>query len=237
MLKEKIADFFLRHLAIPKTPKVIEGRKHIACIGDSITFGAGVNGKKEETWEYYLEHLLDDGTQVINYGISGRTLQDEGDYPYKADKFYAISKEIKADLYLIMLGTNDAKPYNWNAKRYADELKSFLKEYIELENRPEVIVMIPPECFVNKSLGKVAFDIDKEVIDYEIPDIIKNTAADLSLEVIDLLEYTHSHEEWFADGVHPNNFGNQFIAMQLHKKLKRTGKDEEAGLQSLSAAE
>ncbi|MEE3408965.1 MAG: SGNH/GDSL hydrolase family protein, partial [Erysipelotrichaceae bacterium] len=90
--QKKIEHFILKYLAVPKTPKYLEGKRHIACIGDSITFGAGVNGKKEETWEHFLNHRLGDDFQVLNYGISGRTLQDEGDYPYKADKFYAISK-------------------------------------------------------------------------------------------------------------------------------------------------
>ena len=113
-LQDKIGRFFLKYLAVPATPKLLPGKKRIACIGDSITFGAGVNGRKERTWEFFLGGLLGDEYQVINYGISGRTLQNEGDYPYKADKFYKISRDCGAEIYLIMLGTNDAKPYNFH---------------------------------------------------------------------------------------------------------------------------
>ena len=139
-----ISHLILKYLVIPKTPKVLPGKTHIACIGDSITFGAGVNGKTQMTWEHFLNELLGEEYQVINYGISGRTLQEKGDYPYKKDKFYQISLHCGAEIYLIMLGTNDAKPYNWDRERYRRELASFVEEYRALPQQPRVVLMTPP---------------------------------------------------------------------------------------------
>lgn len=218
-LRKQIEHFVLKVLAVPKSPRVIEGKKHIACIGDSITFGAGVKGLKKETWEYLLNEKFGDDYQVINYGISGRTLQDEGDYPYKNDKFYKESKDSLADIYLIMLGTNDAKPYNWNEDRYKIELDKFVKEYIELGNHPRVILMTPPSCFKDKKTGVVAFDIDENNIDNYIVDTVKEIGNKYSIQVIDLHDYTKNHEDWFADGVHPNYLGNQKIAEYIYTQL------------------
>ena len=216
-----VAHMFLKYLVIPKTPKILPGRVHIACLGDSITFGAGVRGKTELTWEHFLNQLLGDGYQVINYGISGRTLQDEGDYPYRRDKFYPISLRCGAECYLIMLGTNDAKPYNWNRERYARALDALVREYAGLPQYPLVILMTPPQCYDDPRLGKVGFDIDRETIDREIVPIVQKTGAALGLPVIDLHAVTQEHADWFEDGVHPNETGNREIARVLAGELRR----------------
>ena len=75
-LRDKIAHFFLRYLAVPKTPKIIPGKTHIACIGDSITFGAGVNGKTEQTWEYCLGQKLGD---LQDFPVHAIDRQDSAD--------------------------------------------------------------------------------------------------------------------------------------------------------------
>ncbi len=212
VLEKFLTHIILKYLAVPKSPIIVPTKKHIACIGDSITFGAGVNGKTNQTWEYFLNEIIGADYQVINYGISGRTLQNEGDYPYKNDKFYKESLDCRADTYIIMLGTNDAKPYNWNEKRYKDQLDFFCKEYINLDNHPRVILMTPPQCYVDPTIGKVGFDINAEIIDNQIVDIVKQVAIDNGIHIIDLHLHTHNHENWFVDGVHPNELGNQEIA-------------------------
>ena len=215
--KERITHLVLKYLAVPRTPVYEEGKIHIGCLGDSITFGAGVNGKKEETWEYYLNKLLGADHQVLNYGISGRTLQREGDYPYTADKFYGISKENRIETYLIMLGTNDAKPYNFDEKRYAKQLHDFVMEYKELPSRPEVILMTVPQVFKNEE-GIVAFDIDEGNIE-KIQRMIRQEAAVSKINCIDLYSLTKDKKDWFADGVHPNKKGNEEIAGHIFHEL------------------
>ena len=220
-ISDILSHFVLKYLVVPKSPRILPDKTHIACIGDSITYGAGVKGRTEQTWEYYLNQILGEDYQVINYGISGRTLQDEGDYPYRADKFYRESLNCSAEIYLIMLGTNDAKPYNWNVERYEREFHSFCKEYRDLRNHPRVIVMTPPQCYADPKTGKVGFDINAETIDRCITGIIKRQAENLKLEVIDLHELTQNHEDWFDDGVHPNALGNQMIAEHLAVQLTK----------------
>ena len=43
-LKDLMMHLILKYLVIPETPKILSGKIHIACIGDSITYGAGVRG-------------------------------------------------------------------------------------------------------------------------------------------------------------------------------------------------
>lgn len=220
-IQKLIGHLFMKYLAVPKLPVVTEGKKMIACIGDSITFGAGVRGKRELTWEYYLEKLLGKEYQVLNYGISGRTLLSTGDYPYAEEKQYQHSRKVKADVYLIMLGTNDSKPYNWNEEMYRKELSVFVKGYISLNHAPGVVLMTPPSCFADPNIGVVGFDIDQDIITDKICPIVNEIAGKYHLQIIDLHSFTGIHKEWFADGVHPNEEGNRQIAAFIFREINK----------------
>ena len=199
------------YLKLPRRPETVKGKVNIACIGDSVTRGAGVRGRRKQTWECFLNEKLGEDYHVLNCGISGCTLQKEGDCPYTGSTLYPHTLNLKADVYLVMLGSNDTKPQNWNEENYKTQLKEFLKGYLSLDNHPRVIVMIPTECFPDKT-GKVAFHINKHIIDGVLPGIIRKTAEDLGIETIDLLTPTLDHEERYVDGVHPNEEGNRHIA-------------------------
>ena len=217
---EKIGHLVMKYLVVPKSPIVQPGKKKIACIGDSITFGAGVRGKYEKTWEYTLQQKLGDDYQVLNYGISGRTLLKSGDYPYTDEKFYSITKELLADIYIIMLGTNDSKPYNWKEAAYEKELEDFIKEYNSLNNQPKVLLMTPPACYEDPKLGMVGYDINGDIIHTKIYETVIKIAEKLNLEYIDLHRFTVNHNEWFDDGVHPNAGGNRCIGEFIYEQIK-----------------
>lgn len=219
--KEMIGKFVLKYLVVPKAPKVEKDKIRIACIGDSITYGAGVIGKnyKRSTWEYFLQQKLGDDYQVLNYGISGRTLQNEGDYPYRKEKFYRITHKIQAEIYIIMLGTNDAKPYNWNFKRYRDQFRRFVAGYKKHSNQPKIYIMAPSKCFVDESIGKVGYDILNENIERKIHPFILDYARQTGTECIDLYELSENHPEWFDDGVHPNAKGNEAFAQRIFEHI------------------
>lgn len=187
----------------PAIPKIEENKIHIACIGDSITFGAGVARKrKTSTYPIFLQRLVGKRYQVLNYGLSGRTLLDEGDMPYRKEAFYQKSLDIHADIYIIMLGTNDSKPYNWNAKKYEAQLSSFVKEYQRAQKISCIYLMQPSKCYPQEKKGIVAFDIQEEMIQSEIYQIVKRVAEHTNVELIDLHTFTDNHSEWFTDGVH-----------------------------------
>ena len=41
-ISDILSHFVLKYLVVPKSPKILPDKTHIACIGDSITYGAGV---------------------------------------------------------------------------------------------------------------------------------------------------------------------------------------------------
>lgn len=215
---ELIGKFVMKYVVGRRKVKVLPNKKHIACIGDSITFGHGVRGKKELTWEYFLNEKLGSDYQVLNYGASGRTLQREGDFPYVNDEIYHQSLNCEADIYLIMLGTNDAKTSFWNKERFYKEYENFVDRYLNIKSHPEVILLSPPCCFAIN--GQVAFGINESNV-CEIVGIVKEIAERKGLTFIDMYHLSENHPEWFMDGVHPNEEGNRGIAKYLAEQLNK----------------
>ena len=51
---------------------------------------------------------------VHNFGVGGRTMMKNGDYPYWNEQVYQDALNSKADYLVLMLGTNDAKTFQYN---------------------------------------------------------------------------------------------------------------------------
>ena len=95
-------------------PAKYEAPIKVACVGDSITQGAGA--AKGKSYPTQLQEMLGDEWKVMNYGLGGRTLMDRGNRPYMKEKAYQEALASAPDVVIIMLGTNDTKPQNWEKK-------------------------------------------------------------------------------------------------------------------------
>ncbi len=210
---------YLKNVEFPRPPKVDTGKRRIACIGDSVTYGAGVLGKRgTSTYPVYLQGLVGDDWQVLNYGLTGRTLMNSADVPYMKEEMYPETLACEADVYLVMLGTNDAKHYNWNAENYEKDLKVLLENYIEIAGIDGVYAMKPLKCFVVEGKTEVGHNIKNENV-IEACEIIERVAKELQVNVIDLYTFSEDHPEWLPDGIHPNAEGNREIADYIYEHL------------------
>ena len=205
----------------PLAPKVNRNMPRIACIGDSITYGAGVEKMRgQRSYPALLEGLLGGRYQVLNYGLNGRTVLADGNRPYTKEPFYALSRRCGAECFILMLGTNDTKPINWNAEAYEPELEAFVRSYLELPNHPKVFVMQPSRCFAVDGADGVAYEIRNEIIRDEVYPAVARVAERTGAGLIDLYRLTDGHPEYFDDGVHPNYKGNQEIARRIAAHLE-----------------
>ena len=198
----------------------------IVALGDSITFGAGVaETRKTDCWEAKLEKLLGGSYQVLNYGVSGATLQNEGDQPYwnmpeRGQQGYPeAALALNPEIVIFMLGTNDTKPYNWNRGRFEAQLDQRVKEIKAVPSVKRLILMCPPYACPVEGADAVAFDVINETIRDDVNSIVKKCAEENGAECIDLYALTDGHGEYFVDGVHPNSFGNRVIASAIAKVI------------------
>ena len=91
-----------------------ESITRIACVGDSITFGATMKDRAQNCSPAVLGRLLGKEYTVRNYGVNGATLLKKGDRPYWKLKAFKDATAFGPNIVIIKLGTNDTKPQNWN---------------------------------------------------------------------------------------------------------------------------
>ena len=117
----------------------------IACVGNSITYGAGIKDRGNDSYPSVLNRLLGtDKYEVRNFGVSARTLLSKGDHPYINEQAYRDAKAFNPDIVTIKLGTNDTKPHNWkyNAE-LKEDLRALVKSFQELPSNPTVYLCYP----------------------------------------------------------------------------------------------
>ena len=120
----------------------------IACVGDSITYGAGISHIAKNSYPARLQSLLGKHYQVKNYGASGYTMQKAADYPYWEHPNFQKSMDFQPDIVLLMLGTNDGKTYNWvSAETFISDYKEMILRYQALDSNPKIYLMTPATVF------------------------------------------------------------------------------------------
>lgn len=199
----------------------LEDKIRVACIGDSITYGAGVKDRQKDAYPALLQEMLGDRYQVLNYGLPGKTLQREGSDPFTKNPHYQMSSDARPAVVVIMLGTNDAMPKNWNPFGYEQQLKEMVDAYLALESSPQVFIAIPPAAYCEEGKETALYRIPPERISGEIADAIRRVGEDKNVEVIDTNTPTSGHREWVPDGIHPNEEGSRVIAETVAQAIRR----------------
>lgn len=196
-----------------RTPR--SGEIRIACVGDSITYGCGVKPWPEASYPAQLGTLLGKGYCVNNFGYSGRTAGEYGDFPYTREALFQKSLRFHPDIVIIMLGTNDTKPINWTgAEAFCDSLRRIVRAYQDQQERPAILLVTPPPAFSS------AFGIDSGRLKQEIRRTVKTVAEAEHTFFLDLFPGLEGHPEWFYDGIHPNAEGAQSIAETVFHCIK-----------------
>jgi acyl-CoA thioesterase-1 len=186
----------------------------LACVGDSITEGAGTTKGHATSWAGDLGRMLGKDWNAGNFGASGRTLLNNGDNPYQKTGPLKKSLEFQPDVVVIMLGTNDTKPQNWKHQdQFVADYKDLIDKYKNLPSHPRIFVCRPPLV-----VGKGNYGIREEEILLEIP-MIDAIAKDEQAGVIDIHAATLDHGDQIPDRVHPNDKGSEFIAKAVYKAL------------------
>ncbi len=205
-----------------QTPK--PGAIRVACIGNSITDGHGIDMRTAYGYPALLQKKLGDGYWVKNFGVSSRTLLNKGDFPYMKEVAWQDALAFKPDVVVIKLGTNDSKPQNW---QYGSEFRSDLEQMITTlrpalaapakkgkkvkaavaEAKPRILLCTPVPAF------KPSWDISDSVITNEIIPIQQEVAKQYGLQVIDLHTLFAGAEDLLLDdGIHPNDKGAARLA-------------------------
>jgi lysophospholipase L1-like esterase len=178
----------------------------VACLGDSITGGEGLQRPEEDGYPAQLQRLLGSGWEVRGFAAGGATVAG-----FSAD---ALMNEVLAyepQAAVILLGTNDAHQGLPKGRAgFEQAYEELIGPLMNLVPPPRLWLCCPPACFHPEVKARLADEV--------IP-AIRAVAARKELPVIDLFRMTRSTRRRFPDGVHPDARGAQLIAREIYTGL------------------
>lgn len=193
------------------------GATTFAVFGDSITYGYGNPGNYN--WTTALDALLPPGdTFVLNSGVNGAVMDSAYVTNNTAGVIYARSR---ADVFIIMLGTNNAKTANQAAAtaNFVNDYKSFIDLIANNTTRnASIYVTTPAPAFAN------GFGIDPAFTNNQIDSMVTSLAGYRGTKVIDLNDelmslFSGSQSTYLSDGIHPTIAGDQAIAQTIYAAM------------------
>lgn len=191
----------------------------VACVGNSITYGAGISNRDRDSYPSILEQMLGEEYEVRNFGHSARTLLNKGDHPYMQENTYTKALDYQPNIVILKLGTNDSKPQNWKYKsEFTRDLERMINDFRKLPSKPTIYLCYPAKVY------KVQWGINDSVIVKGVIPYIDRVARKMGTKIIDLHSATDQMEENFPDKVHPNKQGAIVIAQTVYKAI--TGKEK-----------
>jgi lysophospholipase L1-like esterase len=188
----------------------------IACVGNSITFGAGISNREKNAYPVQLQNILGDGYKVGNFGHSGRTLLKKGDYPYWNSELYKKALQFNPDIVYIMLGTNDSKLQNRvHLNEFKIDYTELINSFKKKNNKVKIVILLPIPSF----LEDTSSIWDPVIKDRIIPKLEK-VAYDTHSEVIDLYQLFIDKPQLLSDKIHPTSLGATLIANRIYEDIK-----------------
>lgn len=211
----------LHHHAVcqPIDETVYDEKIRVACVGNSVTFGHGLDDPGTQSYPAILQGKLGEKYDVRNFGRSGATLLKNGHRPYVLTDEYKSAVNFKAHVVVIHLGLNDTDPRNW--PNYRDD---FIKDYTGLIDRFLAVGIHPkPKVWICRMTpifsGHPRFKAGTRDWFWQIQNSIDLIAQNNNVGFIDLHKPLYFRPDLFPDNLHPTKEGTQIIAQKVYQKL------------------
>ncbi|MCD6303935.1 MAG: prolyl oligopeptidase family serine peptidase [Planctomycetes bacterium] len=199
-----------------KAAPAATGVVRVACVGDSITYGAAIRDRARSSYPAQLQRLLGGGWAVRNFGVNGATMLKKGDKPYWKQRAFRDAQAFAPNVVVIMLGTNDSKPDNWKYKdQFAADCRAMIETFRKLPSRPKIWLCYPVP------VARDRWGIRESVVKGEVIPILESVVKQAGVGAIDLHGPLSGKEEMFADGVHPTAAGAGIMAEVIANVLKK----------------
>lgn len=188
----------------------------VACIGDSLTFGTGSDEPNTDSWPAVLAQKTGALTlDTINFGVYGSTVEMFTPWSYNDTWCFMNSLSSQADVYLILLGSNDCNSPSpeWT---FDSAYRYLLNTYLNLPQDPTVVVVLPPDMYYESfplSLSNTSVNAIREAE--------CRIAGEYGLPVIDLSVISGDMEQYCVDGGHYNSTGYAMFADYIYDELCR----------------
>lgn len=189
----------------------------VACVGNSITYGTGIEDRAHDSYPSQLQRMLGERYVVGNFGKPGATLLYHGHRPYVVQKEFKEALAFKGDIAVIHLGINDTDPRNW--PNYRDE---FVKDYLSIMD--SLRAANPKVRFILARMTPIAdrhprFISGTKQWHGEIQSAIETVARLSGAELIDFHEPLYPYLNLLPDAIHPNPEGAGILAKTVYSGI------------------
>ena len=217
-MKKILASLFLAVAAALLIAAPAQAKKRVMCIGDSITYGTGIQDRDSDSYPAQLQRMLGEEYEVANFGRSGATLLRHGHKPYIEQEEFSLALDWgKVDYIVIHLGVNDTDSRDW--PNYRDE---FVGDYLALIDtlllaNPHAKVMIALLSPIGSNHPR--FASGKKQWHDEIQDAIRKVAEISGVKLIDFHTPLYPYHSHIPDALHPDEFGAGIMAKTVYEAI------------------
>ncbi len=183
--------------------------KRVACIGDSLTWGYSLPDPRRQSYPALLRERLGADYAVRNFGCNGASVRLDADLPYVETLAYRESCAWNPDIVLLMLGSYDCTPWDWDAAAFRCDYERLVASYRELPSRPRLFLIAPIRMF--RVMGMTFGGLSPEILEDGVRPVILEVAEKCGLPCIDLVNL-FTDARYSYDGVHPNVEGVRLMS-------------------------
>ena len=199
-------------VAIGQTTKI-----KVACVGDSVTYGTGIEDRDNNSYPAQLQKMLGETYLVGNFGKPGATLLSKGHRPYFKQEQFTDAMNFHGDIAIVHLGLNDTDPRNW--PNYRDE---FHRDYSALldslrKSNPKVRIIMALTSPITHAHKR--FASSTRVWHEQIQEELKRISEVEGIELIDFHTPLYNRPDLLPDSIHPNAEGAGLIAQAVYSAV------------------
>ncbi|WP_167959328.1 SGNH/GDSL hydrolase family protein [Anaerosporobacter faecicola] len=217
-------------------------KQKVVCMGDSITEGFGLGDDASLYYPSILQEYLGDCYEVYNKGVTcscatnttladGRTVG----FPYPKQPRYFEALELAGDIYILMLGTNDAQDGRYDVEEGQDpcniltdyepqftESMQKIVDAIRKANADSVIFVVKPVPIMNCIWRKH----QQKYLDRLFPHYEELVHKNTNMHLLSAYDIFRNYQEqpletlYQEDGLHPNAKGAQVLAKGIYEGMK-----------------
>lgn len=186
----------------------------VSCIGNSVTYGTGVQDPVNDSYPSQLQNLLGPRYEAGRFGKPGARLMRQTSLPYFDQKEFRQAMDFHGDIAIIHLGLNDTDPGAWPNHR-----DHFVRDYCDLVDS---IRKSNPACRIILAqltpIGDRHHRFLSGTRDWhaKIQQEIARVAQVKGCELMSFFDSLHCRPDVFPDALHPNKEGYGIMARQAY---------------------